>query len=59
MVMLIGMLQLDGLDRVGPTVGPTTGRFYVIYALIVEQGLVLLFVSFSTFWLGHVGPLLL
>jgi len=46
-VMLIGMLQLDGLDRVGPTVGPTTRRFYVIYALTVEQGLVFLFVFFQ------------
>ena len=53
--MLIGMLQLDGLDRVGPTVGPTTGRFYVIYTLIVEQGLALLFVFFRTFLVRPYG----
>ena len=46
-VMLIRMLQLDGLDRVGPTVGTTTGRFYVVYVVIVEKGLVLLFVFFQ------------
>jgi len=41
-----------------PLWGPTIGRFYVIYALIVEQGLVLfiyLFISVHV-WLGHVGP---
>jgi len=47
--MLIGMLQLDGLDRVEPIVGPTTERFYIIYTLIVEQGLALLFVFFPYF----------
>ena len=56
--MLKGMLQLDGLDRVGPTVGPT-GRFYVIYALIVEQGLVILIIYFSTCLVGPCGALLL
>jgi len=57
--MLKGMLQLDGLDRVEPTVGPTTGRFYVIYALIVEQGLVLLIIYFSTCLVGPCGAPLL
>jgi len=59
MVRIIGMLQLDGLDGIGPTVGPIADVLLLVMTFLVRTRPSMIICLSSVFLFGPCGALFL